>query len=193
MASSTEDSALNVIDIGCGEDKVDGAVGIDIVETSATDLIRDVEKEGLPYPDNSVEKIHANMAIEHMDAPTVIKECYRVLEPSGVLHIKLPHPFTTGFWQDWTHVIQPGFTREGIHYLDSEHHMHYEHDLGDWIVEEVNVAFWLNLESLPGRVISAAASKLASFGSDKTREELLKLPFTGGWLEAELSKPNRHE
>lgn len=186
--SKRHDDVPTTLDIGCGHDKVDGATGIDVKDTPATDLVRDIESDGLPYPEGSVGEIYAQMALEHMDAPAIIAECYRVLEPGGTLHIKLPHPFTTGFWQDWTHVIQPGFTTEGIKYLNSEHNMNYEHDLGSWNVRDIHIEFWLNLDSLPGRVLSAGVSFLAGFASDKTREELLKLPFTGGWITAHLTK-----
>lgn len=179
----------NVLDIGCGDDKVDGAIGIDVKETESTDVVLDVEVDGLPYDDNSVEEIHARMALEHMDASLVIGDCHRVLKPGGELHIKLPHPFTSGFWQDWTHVIQAGFTRKGIEYLDSDHHMHYEHDIGSWNVEDVHIEFWLNLDSLPGRVLSAATSAVLNLTSNRTREEMLKLPFAGGWTTATLRKP----
>lgn len=186
--STGKGESPEILDIGCGEDKVEGAVGIDIKETNDTDVVIDVEEEGLPYNDNSVSVIHARMSLEHMDAPTVIAECHRVLKSGGELHIKLPHPYTSGFWQDWTHNIQPGFTRKGIQYLDSKHHMHYEHDMGSWSVEDLHVEFWLNLESIPGRAFSVAMSILADLMSNRTREELLKLPFAGGWITADLKK-----
>lgn len=191
--NSHHDDPPEILDIGCGNDKVDGATGIDIMDTPSADLVRDVEAEGLPYPNDSISEIYAQMALEHMDAEAVIAECNRVLEPGGSLHIKLPHPFTTGFWQDWTHEIQAGFTREGITYLDSDHDMHYEHEIGSWDVESIHVKFWLNFNSLPGRVISASISVLASLASDKTREELLKLPFAGGWITADLTKQKNND
>ena len=186
--ASRDGNTPMVLDIGCGDDKVDGSVGIDVKETDAADIVLDVNSESLPYDDGTIEQIHARMSLEHMDAPSVIAECHRVLEPGGTLHIKLPHPFTSGFWQDWTHVIQPGFTRKGIEYLDAEHPMNYEHDIGSWDVEEVQINFWFNFESVPGRAFSAATSKLLSLASDRTREEMLKLPFAGGWTTATLRK-----
>lgn len=180
-----------VLDIGCGdESQIEGAVGIDIVETSATDIIADVEAEGIPYAEGSVDEIYARMSFEHMDAQKLIVESRRVLKAGGKLHITVPHPFTTGFWQDWTHKIQPGFTVDGIKYLDPDHDMHYEHNLGAWDINRVEVVFWLNFSSILGRALSSVVSGIASFFDTRTREELLKLPFAGGWLEATLEKPN---
>lgn len=180
-----------ILDLGCGNEKqVPEAIGIDKQETaSAADLIIDIEKEGIPYGANKVDAIYARMFAEHVDAAELLAECHRVLKPGGELYLTVPHPFTSGFWQDWTHTIQPGLTVDGISYLAEAHNMNYEHELRSWDIEDIDVKFWLNLTSLPGRAISAASSKIVSVFGPQKREELLKLPFAGGWLEVILVKP----
>lgn len=182
-----------ILDLGCGDEKqVPEAIGIDSQEAaSAADLIIDIEKDGIPYGANEVDAIYARMFAEHVDAAELLAECYEVLKPGGELYLTVPHPFTSGFWQDWTHTVQPGLTVDGISYLEEAHNMHYEHDMPSWDIEEIDVNFWLNLSSLPGRALSAAVSGIASFCSPHTCEELLKLPFAGGWLKATLVKPER--
>lgn len=55
-------------------------------------LIHDVTK-GLPFEDNSFSAVYASHLLEHLyleQAEFLLKECYRVLEPSGVLRIVVP-------------------------------------------------------------------------------------------------------
>ena len=42
------------IDLGCGINKPQGYVGIDTIDIEGVDIVRDVEKRGLPFSDNSV-------------------------------------------------------------------------------------------------------------------------------------------
>jgi predicted SAM-dependent methyltransferase len=53
---------------------------------------RDVTK-GLPFNDASVGYIYTSHMLEHLhkdDAIFVLKECYRVLKPKGVLRVLVP-------------------------------------------------------------------------------------------------------
>lgn len=180
-----------ILDLGCGDQKQDpNAIGIDVKEEAqAADQVVDIESDGIPYEPDSVDEIHTRMFAEHVDAFDLLVDCHRVLKPGGKVHITVPHPFTSGFWQDWTHTIQPGLTVDGFSYLERDHDMHYEHDMPPWTVEDLDVKFWLNLTSIPGRGVSATVSKVARMFTARTREELLKLPFAGGWIEATLVKP----
>lgn len=42
------------LDIGCGPNKKEGCVGIDIYEGEEIDVTLDIEKDKLPFDDNSV-------------------------------------------------------------------------------------------------------------------------------------------
>jgi len=79
------------LNIGCGGRLISGFVNIDI-EDHGGNVVHDVRK-GLPYDDNSVEFINASHFIEHLnlfEAITVLKECHRVLKPSGRIRITVP-------------------------------------------------------------------------------------------------------
>lgn len=55
-------------------------------------VILDVRKD-LPYPDNSVMCIYSSHLFEHLlrvEAKKLLKECYRVLVPGGVIRIIVP-------------------------------------------------------------------------------------------------------
>lgn len=49
--------------------------------------------KGIPFPDNSFKVVYHSQVLEHIPyehAPAFIKECYRVLEPGGILRVVVP-------------------------------------------------------------------------------------------------------
>lgn len=78
-----------------------GYTCIDIINA---DIIADLNNSW-PLEDNSVEKIRAYDAIEHLKDPIhTMNEAYRVLTPGGVFEIFVPSTDGRGAWQDPTHV-----------------------------------------------------------------------------------------
>jgi SAM-dependent methyltransferase len=50
-------------------------------------------KYGIPFPDASVDFVYSSHFLEHLDRPAalgLLKDCYRVLRPSGVIRICVP-------------------------------------------------------------------------------------------------------
>jgi SAM-dependent methyltransferase len=59
-------------------------------------VIRCDASKGLPYKDESVDKIYSSHFLEHIPqdkALSVLKECYRVLKPEGVMRLVVPDLF----------------------------------------------------------------------------------------------------
>jgi predicted SAM-dependent methyltransferase len=55
-------------------------------------VIHDVKKP-LPFPDASMDAVYSSHLLEHLcleEAKKLLKECYRVLKPNGVLRIVVP-------------------------------------------------------------------------------------------------------
>lgn len=83
------------IELGSGDKdhqkKNDGEfIKIDIKDYGQ-DILWDIE-ENLPFPDNSASYIYASHFMEHLeDFIGVVNECWRVLKPSGLLYIVVPH------------------------------------------------------------------------------------------------------
>lgn len=65
--------------------------------------------KGIPFPDNSIEGIVCSHMIEHLDcfnAINFLKDCWRSLQPGGVLRVSIPdaekfHRLTIEGCQDW--------------------------------------------------------------------------------------------
>lgn len=85
-------SDINYLNLGCGSTYVKGWTNIDFVSTSeevmAYNLLR-----GIPHSDNSFDLVYHSHVLEHFpkaEASRFIAECYRVLNPGGVIRIAIP-------------------------------------------------------------------------------------------------------
>ena len=106
-----------VIDIGCGERKYPGALGLDIVPLQSVDVLADTNA-GLPFRDSSVDGVHVNHVLEHLvDLVAAMDEIWRVCKPGARVYITVPHA-TSSFmtWRDPTH--RRGINLSTLSYFD---------------------------------------------------------------------------
>lgn len=87
-------SPRRMLQIGCGPYKLPGWLNtdIDIDACKAGALYLDAG-ELFPFPDNSFDCIYSEHLFEHLrheQAVNMLKECYRVLKPSGTIRIATP-------------------------------------------------------------------------------------------------------
>lgn len=85
-----------ILDVGCGKEKVKvkGAkvIGIDRVKLPGVDVIHDLEKTPLPFPDNYFDEIICNHVLEHINNLfNLMEEFYRIIKPNGLLKIRVPY------------------------------------------------------------------------------------------------------
>jgi SAM-dependent methyltransferase len=92
----------------------------------------DLDKESIPFPDDSFDFVIASHVIEHLgDQIAFFGECVRVCKPGGLLYFEAPserslwlpgNPFnhddfyTVSFWDDPTHSRRP-WTPQAFHRL----------------------------------------------------------------------------
>ena len=93
-----------VVELGCGPNKVEGAIGVDKFQDSQVDIVADIEN-GLPFlPDNSVDELFSRHVLEHIEnLELLIREIYRVLKPGGIHRVIVPHFSNPHFYSDYTH------------------------------------------------------------------------------------------
>lgn len=75
------------LNMGAGDQRYKGYVGIDIQPTPACDLVHDLE-EVLPLPDGCASHIFCSHTLEHLHmwkVPLVLKDWHRVLADGGIL------------------------------------------------------------------------------------------------------------
>ena len=92
------------IELGCGQTRQAGVIGIDRFEAESVDIVADIEK-GLPFlPDNSVDEVSSRHVLEHIEnLEFLIREIHRVLKPGGVHRAIVPHFSNPYFYSDYTH------------------------------------------------------------------------------------------
>lgn len=82
------------IDLGCGQAKTPGFIGIDLRSLPGVDIIHDLN-EGLPFADDSADYIIASHSLEHFaDLPHIMSELFRVCKDRAIITIAGPYSAT---------------------------------------------------------------------------------------------------
>ena len=58
---------MKILDLGCGENKVQGAIGLDNVDINGVDILHDLLRFPYPLNDNSFDIIYLRNVIEHFN------------------------------------------------------------------------------------------------------------------------------
>jgi SAM-dependent methyltransferase len=124
-----------VLDLGCGEGKDKGYIGMDRRAVPGVDIVWDLESVGAlpwwarnlpgakpepwPIPSNSVDRLVCAHLFEHITPgvfPAVMDEMWRVMKFDGQAMIVVPHGDSYGFRQDPTHIAM--FNESTFDYFD---------------------------------------------------------------------------
>jgi SAM-dependent methyltransferase len=98
-------SYLKKLDLGCGDRKKEGFLGVDISPDVKPDFIHDLNIYPYPFEDNSVFEVFCSHFIEHVaDIKKFMEEIWRILVPLGTVTIVAPYYSSIRAWQDYTHV-----------------------------------------------------------------------------------------
>jgi len=94
------------LNIGCGMTKLEGYTRIDNDAAVEPNYVLDIERDKLPFNDNSVEEIYSRKCLEHVhDLTNFFEESYRVLnKDSGSLKLILPYYRHESAYTDPEHV-----------------------------------------------------------------------------------------
>jgi predicted SAM-dependent methyltransferase len=93
------------IDIGCGPAKRPGYVGLDLFPLPGVDIVRDIDRHGLPFSAHTITHVYASHVLEHVrDLVHLMNEIGRVCCPGA--EVELIVPTLLGPWAagDPTHV-----------------------------------------------------------------------------------------
>lgn len=95
-----------LLDIGCGENKNDGFVGMDRRPLKGVDIVHDLEVFPYPLEDNSCLAIVGSHIVEHIKPWIMLEfmnELWRIMKPGGRLAFSHPYGWSHGYIQDPTH------------------------------------------------------------------------------------------
>lgn len=92
------------LNLGCGNKRKEGFLGVDLFPCEAVDKIADLN-ENLPFEDGSVCEIYMDNVIEHIpNLPKLFKELHRICCHDAAIKIITPHFASLSSWIDPTHV-----------------------------------------------------------------------------------------
>ncbi len=129
------------LDLGCGFSKPNGFIGLDnfdgiatqIVSENRPDILMDLNRDPIPFPDESCAEIRSSHFLEHSNLPWIIDESHRLLKKNGVFLFAVPyansaegmypghHTFLTEKWFFENINFQQKFKIEKIDYYPSDY------------------------------------------------------------------------
>ena len=93
-----------VIDLGCGTNKIDGALGFDKRAQPGVHVVCDLERQ-LPIRTSSVDVVHLSHVVEHIrELVPFMEEVYRVCKAGAEVRVVAPYYTSRGAFRDPTHV-----------------------------------------------------------------------------------------
>ena len=94
------------INLGCGNKRVAGFIGVDIGDAEAVDVRMDVLSYLRSLQDGSVQEVYSRHFLEHVEPQALrplLLEIDRVLRPGGRVRFIVPHFSNPYFYSDPTH------------------------------------------------------------------------------------------
>lgn len=100
----TTQTTSRILDIGCGTNKVAGAIGMDVNPRTAADVIHDLDDLPYPFAADSFDEVFGRHVIEHVKDPmAVMCELHRITRAGGIVRLVAPHWTNPDFATDLTH------------------------------------------------------------------------------------------
>jgi SAM-dependent methyltransferase len=92
------------LDIGCGEAKLPGYLGMDGFASPKVDVVHDFDVFPYPFADSSFDEVKMYNSLEHAtDFIATVCEVHRILRPGGMLKVLCPHYSGPDAYRDPTH------------------------------------------------------------------------------------------
>lgn len=96
--------SVRTLDVGCGINKLTGAIGIDRNPASRADVLCDLDRFPYPFRDSSFDALQAVHVIEHVsDVIRSMEEFHRLVRGGGEVFIVTPHYTDFSSFCDPTH------------------------------------------------------------------------------------------
>jgi len=126
-----------LLDIGCGENKQPGFVGLDKKELPGVDIVWNLEEFPYPLENESCLTIVGSHIAEHIKPWLTIHffdELWRIMKIDGQLALSMPYGVSSGFLQDPTHCNM--FNEVTFQYFDPHFPLYTIYKPKPWKIEE---------------------------------------------------------
>ena len=113
------------LNIGCGKERLENAVNLDISGDVGADVVHDLNCRPWPFDSGSFDEVHAYDVLEHVeDVAKTLEEIHRICRPGARLHATVPHFSSANAFTDVTH--RHWFGWRSFDPFDAAHqHSHY--------------------------------------------------------------------
>jgi ubiquinone/menaquinone biosynthesis C-methylase UbiE len=99
-----------ILDVGCGQAKTVGAIGMDMNPATQADILADANNLPWPFKANAFDRIVCRHIVEHVtDLILFMEEVHRVGRPGAVVEIITPHFSNRYSFTDPTHLRHLGW------------------------------------------------------------------------------------
>ena len=104
LSGEIDATRIPTLDVGCGNNKIPGALGIDLVAGTQADIVHDLNVTPWPVDSAAFEFVRLWSVLEHLrDVVAVMSEVYRVSKPGATVIIGTPHFSSVNAYSDPTH------------------------------------------------------------------------------------------
>ena len=111
---------MKVLDLGCGNRKKPGAIGLDCNPATQADVIHSLESFPYPFAESEFDYIYADNCVEHLDNVIgAIEEMHRISKPGATVKIIVPYFRAHWAYNDPTH--KRFFSVETMYHFDPAH------------------------------------------------------------------------
>ncbi len=94
--------ALTCLNVGCGNDILDGYINLDAVKLDGVDVVHDLTVFPWPFADDYFEEIRMINVLEHLpDTVKVMEELWRISKDGASVVIRVP------YWNCWQSIGDP--------------------------------------------------------------------------------------
>jgi predicted SAM-dependent methyltransferase len=112
--------AKTILDLGCGNRKRPGAIGVDSNPAVKPDVLHSLEKLPYPFETSSADEIYMDNSLEHLDdVIAVMEELHRIGKPGALVKIIVPYFRAHWAYNDPTH--KRFFSAEAFAHFDPSH------------------------------------------------------------------------
>lgn len=172
------------VDIGGGtKPNPNASIVIDVELAAKPDIVCDIGA-GLPFPDNSVDKITAQAVLEHLTHDqnrVLLQDIERVLKPYGTFWFRVPHYYSIVAADDPTH--KSYWTTKTLEYFVGQRLRHvFKKSCLEIIQNRAIVEF-----PTPMTLVRYPRYRIKVTGGPRL-EQLIKLPFVFGFVEGIVRK-----
>ena len=101
---------MRILDVGCGQCKFKGSVGIDMQPLDGVDVVHDLNSFPWPFKENYFDRVIFKHSLAHLDdILRVMEEVHRIGRDGAIVEIITPHFSSDNYFTDITHKHPMGY------------------------------------------------------------------------------------